>query len=312
MPAAGACHEAPAAVSVSQNQAAVAAAAVLTEPPNDEPRNDAATVIPGSAAIPAIPAIPALPEPSALDLWSIELMGAAGDLGRARGELATPGLGRQEAAWIARSAFLLEMARRVAAAGDLEEATRQATLARAEVGRVHERWLGLHSRFSDPEQLRLWDRWVDDTFSEPSSGTVLVIDKVNRRLDVYRAGRRWQSMPVELGSSGLERKLHIGDRATPEGRYRVVERRSGGRTRYHKALLLNYPNSEDVARFRAFARHSKRRFAGPGGMIEIHGGGGQGRDWTDGCVALADQHMDRLFELVEAGTPVTIVGTYSR
>jgi lipoprotein-anchoring transpeptidase ErfK/SrfK len=38
------------------------------------------------------------------------------------------------------------------------------------------------------------------------------------------------------------------------------------------------------------------------------GRGGKGSNWTDGCVALADEDMDRLFAAVAPGTPVTIVG----
>ena len=51
---------------------------------------------------------------------------------------------------------------------------------------------------------------------------------------------------------------------------------------------------------------------GIGNLIEIHGDGGEGRDWTDGCVALANPDMDRVFAHVRVGTPVTIVGTYER
>ena len=53
-----------------------------------------------------------------------------------------------------------------------------------------------------------------------------------------------------------------------------------------------------------------RRLAGIGNLIEIHGDGGQGRDWTDGCVALADGDMDKVFARSRVGTPVTIVGTF--
>ena len=49
--------------------------------------------------------------------------------------------------------------------------------------------------------------------------------------------------------------------------------------------------------------------AGIGGLIEIHGEGGRGRDWTRGCVALANPDIDDLFRHVEVGTPVTIVGS---
>ena len=47
---------------------------------------------------------------------------------------------------------------------------------------------------------------------------------------------------------------------------------------------------------------------GPGNLIEIHGEGGRAKDWTRGCVAVSNEHMDRLFQRVRVGTPVTIVG----
>ena len=46
-----------------------------------------------------------------------------------------------------------------------------------------------------------------------------------------------------------------------------------------------------------------------GGLIEIHGNGGKGIDWTEGCIALTDTEMDVVFKLVKVGTPVTIIGS---
>ena len=46
-----------------------------------------------------------------------------------------------------------------------------------------------------------------------------------------------------------------------------------------------------------------------GGLIEIHGNGGKGIDWTEGCVALTDREMDTVFKIVRVGTPVTIIGS---
>jgi len=50
------------------------------------------------------------------------------------------------------------------------------------------------------------------------------------------------------------------------------------------------------------------RGSGIGGLIEIHGEGGRGQNWTDGCVALKNADMDDLFARVRNGTRVTIVG----
>lgn len=167
------------------------------------------------------------------------------------------------------------------------------------------------ARFDDPENLEMWRDWATSTINRSARGrgTAIVVDKLDRKLHVYQTGRRALTFDVELGSGALARKLHQGDRATPEGRYTIREVRGPRATKYYRALLLDYPNEEDEARFLA----AKSRGAIPsrariGGLIEIHGQGGQGSDWTEGCVALADDDMDRLVRLVRVGTPVTIVG----
>jgi murein L,D-transpeptidase YafK len=120
---------------------------------------------------------------------------------------------------------------------------------------------------------------------------------------------RW--FEVELGYNGLERKLKSGDGATPEGLYRVVRRKGRGETRYYKALLLDYPNAEDRQRFRvAKANGEVHRSTSIGSLIEVHGDGGRGTNWTDGCVAVTNEEMDYLFEKLPVGSPVVIVGSY--
>ncbi len=145
--------------------------------------------------------------------------------------------------------------------------------------------------------------------SRQKAVSVVIIDKADHRLLVYRRGRQVAVFKAELGTAGLAPKRHAGDCATPEGRYRVTTVKTGGATRYYKALLLDYPNPDDRRRYQ-LERDAGTIEAGvgPGSLIEIHGHGGQGRDWTEGCVALRDEDMDRLLELVAAGTPVTIVG----
>jgi lipoprotein-anchoring transpeptidase ErfK/SrfK len=44
-------------------------------------------------------------------------------------------------------------------------------------------------------------------------------------------------------------------------------------------------------------------------MIEIHGNGGKGIDWTQGCIALTDKEMDIVYNIAKVGTPVTIIGS---
>ena len=133
---------------------------------------------------------------------------------------------------------------------------------------------------------------------------------MTRRCLVYRNGALIHSFDVELGPNWMGPKRWEGDRATPEGNYTIAQMKSGTATRYHKALLIDYPNHEDKKRFRGDLEKGNI----PGGRermghsIEIHGMGGKGSDWTDGCVALANQDMDLLYSLCEKGTRVTILG----
>jgi murein L,D-transpeptidase YafK len=73
---------------------------------------------------------------------------------------------------------------------------------------------------------------------------------------------------------------------------------------------LNYPNYEDTAKFKEMvAKGILPKNAKIGGMIEIHGNGGKGVDWTEGCIAVTDDDMDDIFKIAKVGTPVTIVGS---
>jgi len=167
------------------------------------------------------------------------------------------------------------------------------------------------ARFYDPENLRLWREWVQGTVrdSQRTRSTAIVVDKLRRRLYLYESGRVSLTFDVELGSGALARKLHQGDHATPEGRYRVTEVRGPRATAYHRALMIDYPSEEDRRRFSAArAKGEIPARSRIGGLIEIHGQGGQGGDWTEGCVALSNDEMDRLVRRVRIGTPVTIVG----
>jgi len=108
----------------------------------------------------------------------------------------------------------------------------------------------------------------------------------------------------------MGRKRLKGDKATPEGVYLVKTKIPANKTKYFRALLLNYPNSEDIENFnkeKAAGRIPKH--AQIGGLIEIHGDGGKGTDWTDGCIALDNNDMLQVYRIVEIGTPVVIVGS---
>lgn len=199
----------------------------------------------------------------------------------------------------------------LASAGSYARATETAAKALTFTAKVEKSWDVVYERFRKQDLVRVWRGWVAESVDRSRrEGTVLVVDKLKRRLEVYSGGKLVDSFRAELGAHGLKPKLYAGDMATPEGRYRVTEVRTGGATKYYKALMLNYPNEEDRARYAAARREGRvPRGRGIGSLIEIHGYGGRGEDWTEGCIALSNKDMDRLFRHVRKGMPVTIVGT---
>lgn len=171
--------------------------------------------------------------------------------------------------------------------------------------------ISLASRYVDGEQLHRWRRWIDETIrtSRRSGEAAVIVYKEKNTLTLYSAGRPLRSYSADMGQNSIKAKLRAGDNATPEGRYRIVEKKGAGESKYYKALLLNYPNQDDRKRLeKARKAGVVHRGAAPGGLIEIHGHGGRGEDWTNGCVALSNRELDDLYARVSVGTPVTIVG----
>ncbi|MBU0728315.1 MAG: L,D-transpeptidase [Proteobacteria bacterium] len=162
-------------------------------------------------------------------------------------------------------------------------------------------------RYADRKQIEHWRRLVATAKqgSQKNSGISILVSKLDRRLIVLKNGAEIRRYRVGLGRNGLKDKLYSGDQATPEGHYRVVKKND--ESRFYKALLINYPNAEDMKRF-ASARKKGLvpEKSGIGSLLEIHGGGKDGI--TDGCVSLDNSDMAELFDMAETGTPITIVG----
>ena len=163
------------------------------------------------------------------------------------------------------------------------------------------------NRFTNAEHLRQWLRWAQETIeqSKATNDYAIVVSKADRTLILYKAGRAIKTYKVGLGRNGSLDKLHAGDGATPEGKYHITKKIP--RSRYYKALLINYPNSEDRRRFEEAKRKGLiPRNVGIGGLVEIHGGGQD--SMTYGCISLDNDKMAELYNIVDIGTPITIVG----
>jgi len=107
---------------------------------------------------------------------------------------------------------------------------------------------------------------------------------------------------IQLGEPTGAKRFQ-GDRRTPEGRY-LIDRGNEG-SAYWLSLHISYPNAADRAYAAGWGRSA-------GGDIFIHGqpnsiqNGRVAGDWTDGCIAVSNKEIERLWALVPDGTPIEI------
>ncbi len=234
---------------------------------------------------------------------------AARDTSRSSDVAEAMHLGAYNRTLLQKSKIALAEARAIYARGEFFEAAARASEAGLGSRAVSGNAVLAAARYADASLVARWTRMVSETaaWSRSTGGTAIVVLKENHRVDLYYQGRLVRSYRADMGYRSVNDKLRSGDAATPEGRYQVTAKKPG--SHYYKALALNYPNDEDRAEFARLRRQGRiPPGASPGGLIEIHGDGGRGKDWTKGCVALANPDMDDLFRRAGVGTPVTIVG----
>ncbi len=161
----------------------------------------------------------------------------------------------------------------------------------------------------------LFQKKVDD-MKEP----FIRIHKAQRTLELYDGDELVACIRVALGHKPEGAKEKEGDNKTPEGQYFICVRNAN--SKYHLSLGISYPNAEDAkvgldaglineTQYRSIvsAQEQGKRpswSTALGGEIMIHGGGTDS-DWTAGCIAVRDEDMDYLWELVPLGTPVEIL-----
>ncbi|MBU6479087.1 MAG: L,D-transpeptidase [Nitrospirae bacterium] len=166
-------------------------------------------------------------------------------------------------------------------------------------------------RYANRDRISRWQEMAKDTvtWSRIHRTSAIVISKADRVLTLYRNGQKVLAYPVRLGFNGIREKRYQGDGATPEGRYRISSKRGQGQTQFYRALVLDYPNEDDRRRYR-FGRKTGQipTSRAIGGQIEIHGVENELMAQTLGCVMLDNPKMVLLYDRVDKGTPVTIVG----
>ncbi len=166
-----------------------------------------------------------------------------------------------------------------------------------------------------------------DGFSEAMSLAEphAVVLKSRRILHLFDGEVLVRSYPLVLGTSPTGIKSRAGDGRTPEGVFRVCSKKRS--SPHHRFLGINYPSAEDARRglalgvltsgeAAAIIQAAQEQRCPPwttplGGGIGLHGQGSLGQglstDWTAGCIALTDEHIDELFAVLRAGDRVEIL-----
>jgi murein L,D-transpeptidase YafK len=160
----------------------------------------------------------------------------------------------------------------------------------------------------------------DDPLKAPLKNPSIVVHKNKRLLELYSDGQLLRSYRVGLGFNPVDDKQREGDGSTPEGDFYVFVKNP--RSAYYLSLGISYPNIEDADRgirdgLISKAQHRKivaairnkkapPQYTALGGLIYIHGNGSQS-DWTLGCVAMENEDMKELYDLIDVGTAVKIL-----
>ena len=147
---------------------------------------------------------------------------------------------------------------------------------------------------------------VAQTATRPVRADRVLVVKKDRTLQLLKQGKVIKSYKVALGGNPVGPKTRQGDHKTPEGVY-VLDSRNA-HSQFHKSIHISYPNTHDLAAARA-------RGVSPGGDIFVHGlPNGYGwvgpshrlKDWTDGCIAVTNEEIEEIWNIVPNGTPIEI------
>lgn len=143
---------------------------------------------------------------------------------------------------------------------------------------------------------------VPEIVAGPYFADRAVLFKLERTLVFYGGEHEVKRYSVAIGRGGPGPKRREGDALTPEGRYHMMPpgRPSGDGFRWF--IPIDYPNAEDRERARQLGQQVPL-----GGAIGLHGTGDTpwtsihargDRSWTLGCLAVTNQEIDEIREMI--------------
>jgi len=166
----------------------------------------------------------------------------------------------------------------------------------------------VNGKYYDIEECKKEMAQAED-IDESERIDMIVVYKGRREMELFRNGKVVDTLPVSLGKNAAKGdKIRQGDYRTPEGQYWI--RRKLCSQKYYRSLCISYPNARDIQKARA-------RGVKPGGDITIHAqptwnADGNGdtytltKNWTEGCVAVTNKAMEKLWYAVREGVPIVI------
>lgn len=135
----------------------------------------------------------------------------------------------------------------------------------------------------------------------------VLVKKEERKLILYAGPKLVKSYDIALGKEPNGQKQREGDSRTPEGLYTLDWRNPN--SKFYRSIHVSYPSANQ-------AQSAKEAGIDPGGEIMIHGQPSDwserikltfaDKDWTEGCIALENQDMIEVWDLVEDGTTIEI------
>ena len=140
----------------------------------------------------------------------------------------------------------------------------------------------------------------------------IVVDKSDYELKVYDDEGWYATYPIVFGSRDLSDKMKEGDKKTPDGHFKIIQKKI--HKKWGPELLLDYPNEVSYKRFTERKQRGllpKNAKIGSGIAIHATRPGEEWTvdnfyNWTDGCVSVKYTEMKDLFSYIPVGTPVTI------
>lgn len=146
----------------------------------------------------------------------------------------------------------------------------------------------------------------------PVAPVRIVIDKSSYELYVYDQKGWFATYPVVFGNSSLDDKKMEGDRNTPEGDFKIANKRV--HEKWDRYMGLDYPTPASLEKFRLRKQRGEvPSNATPGGGVGIHGTWPHDdymidryQNWTNGCISLKNEDVEDLYSYVPLGTPVSI------